>query len=75
MVPGVETEQMFASSCELIETDTADTGLWRRVPTCSVPILLQVAGNINGGGSAEGQSGLSWEPHPDSVTLGLSVLI
>lgn len=64
---------MFASSCELKETllTQARGAAWppARCPSCLV------AGAIMGGGTSRGQSGLPGRPHPDSVTLGLSVLI
>lgn len=48
MVPGWETEQMFASSCELMRQTLLTQACGAGARTCSVPTLLQVAGAING---------------------------
>lgn len=54
MVPGWETEQMFASSCELMRQTLLTQACGAGAHTCSVPILLQVAGAINGGRVSRG---------------------
>lgn len=54
MVPGWETEQMFASSCELMRQTLLTQACGAGAPTCSVPILLQVAWAINGGRVSRG---------------------
>lgn len=52
------------------ETDTADTGLWAGAHTCSVPILLQVAGAINGGGVSRASLDSPWETPSRQCDLG-----